>query len=100
MAASCRRSPSPQDPLFLDLFGTCHSDTAKPPILGPQHLAWYRTHVARGLTFYPPDILGTMLQEGKLQVDHSKALQLPPQVCASGVRQCMQPTLALGVWAR
>ncbi|KYO24080.1 coiled-coil domain-containing protein 108 isoform A [Alligator mississippiensis] len=84
-----------QDPLFLDLFGTCHSDTAKPPILGPQHLAWYRTHVARGLTFYPPDILGTMLQEGKLQVDHSKALRLPPQASKDSPLETYTPVDAM-----
>uniref|UniRef100_A0A8D0LCE8 Cilia and flagella associated protein 65 n=1 Tax=Sphenodon punctatus TaxID=8508 RepID=A0A8D0LCE8_SPHPU len=71
-----------QDPLFLDLFGTCHSDTIKPTILRGRHLGWYRTHVARGLTFYPPDILGTMLREGKLQSDGNGALRLPPQIPA------------------
>ncbi|XP_074857085.1 cilia- and flagella-associated protein 65 [Carettochelys insculpta] len=69
-----------QDPLFLDLFGTCHSDATKPAILQPRHLSWYRTNLARGLTFYPPDILSSMLREGKLQVDESRALMLPPQV--------------------
>ncbi|XP_039349450.1 cilia- and flagella-associated protein 65 isoform X4 [Mauremys reevesii] len=68
------------DPLFLDLFGTCHSDTAKPAILRPRHLSWYRTNMARGLTFYPPDILSSMLREGKLQMDDNRALKLPPQV--------------------
>ncbi|XP_075789053.1 cilia- and flagella-associated protein 65 isoform X3 [Pelodiscus sinensis] len=69
-----------QDPLFLDLFGTCHSDTTKPAILRPRHLSWYRTNMARGLTFYPPDILSSMLREGKLQMDGNGALMLPPQV--------------------
>lgn len=40
----------------------------------------YRTHMARGLTFYPPDILGTMLKEGKLLVDEDGTLTLPPEV--------------------
>ncbi|XP_053899197.1 cilia- and flagella-associated protein 65 isoform X2 [Malaclemys terrapin pileata] len=69
-----------QNPLFLDLFGTCHSDTTKPAILRPRHLLWYRTNMARGLTFYPPDILSSMLREGKLQMDENRALKLPPQV--------------------
>ncbi|XP_048724611.1 cilia- and flagella-associated protein 65 isoform X4 [Caretta caretta] len=69
-----------QNPLFLDLFGTCHSDTTKPAILRPRHLSWYRTNMARGLTFYPPDILSSMLREGKLQMDENRALKLPPQV--------------------
>lgn len=70
-----------QDPLFLDLIGTCHSDSIKPAILKPQHLTWYRTHLARGLTFYPPDILAAMLKEKKLERDKNGALMLPPEVC-------------------
>uniref|UniRef100_A0A8D0U5J0 Cilia and flagella associated protein 65 n=1 Tax=Sus scrofa TaxID=9823 RepID=A0A8D0U5J0_PIG len=66
-----------QDPLFLDLIGTCHSDSTKPAILRPQHLAWYRTHLARGLTLYPPDILGIMLREKKLEQDKNGALMIP-----------------------
>ncbi|XP_076787763.1 cilia- and flagella-associated protein 65 isoform X1 [Arvicanthis niloticus] len=66
-----------QDPLFLDLIGTCHSDSTKPAILMPQHLTWYRTHLARGLTLYPPDILAAMLKEKKLERDETGALMLP-----------------------
>uniref|UniRef100_A0A452UYE3 Cilia and flagella associated protein 65 n=2 Tax=Ursus TaxID=9639 RepID=A0A452UYE3_URSMA len=69
-----------QDPLFLDLIGTCHSDSTKPAILRPQHLAWYRTHLARGLTFYPPDILGILLREKKLERDKDGALRIPTEV--------------------
>ncbi|XP_060224626.1 cilia- and flagella-associated protein 65 [Meriones unguiculatus] len=66
-----------QDPLFLDLIGTCHSEDIKPAILRPQHLTWYRTHLARGLTLYPPDILAAMLKEKKLERDENGALMLP-----------------------
>ncbi|XP_052605856.1 cilia- and flagella-associated protein 65 isoform X1 [Peromyscus californicus insignis] len=66
-----------QDPLFLDLIGTCHSDNTKPVILRPQHLTWYRTHLARGLTLYSPDILAAMLKEKKLEQDENGALMLP-----------------------
>ncbi|XP_008257396.3 cilia- and flagella-associated protein 65 isoform X1 [Oryctolagus cuniculus] len=66
-----------QDPLFLDLIGTCHSDSSKPAILKPQHLTWYRTHLARGLTLYPPHVLCTMLKEKKLEQDQNGALMLP-----------------------
>lgn len=69
-----------QDPLFLDLIGTCHSDSTKPAILRPQHLVWYRTHLVRGLTLYPPDILGLMLSEKKLEQDENGALMIPAQV--------------------
>ncbi|KAM4697918.1 cilia- and flagella-associated protein 65 [Rhinophrynus dorsalis] len=68
-----------QDPLFLDLIGTCHSDMDKPAILLPKHVLLYRTNMVRGLTFYPPDILGTMLHEGKLGTDTDGALMLLPQ---------------------
>ncbi|XP_049744169.1 cilia- and flagella-associated protein 65 isoform X2 [Elephas maximus indicus] len=68
-----------QDPVFLDLLGTCHSDNAKPAILRPQHLTWYRTHLARGLTLYPPDILGAMLKEKKLKQDKNGALMIPSE---------------------
>ncbi|XP_063101487.1 cilia- and flagella-associated protein 65 isoform X2 [Cavia porcellus] len=68
-----------QDPLFLDLIGTCHSDSTKPVILTPQHLTFYRTHLARGLTLYPPDILTAMLKERTLQRDSNGTLMLPPE---------------------
>uniref|UniRef100_A0A8C0WEE3 Cilia and flagella associated protein 65 n=1 Tax=Castor canadensis TaxID=51338 RepID=A0A8C0WEE3_CASCN len=69
-----------QDPLFLDLIGTCHSDSTKPAILKPQHLTWSRTHTARGLALYPPDILAAMLKERKLERDQDGALMLPIEV--------------------
>nr|XP_036872459.1 cilia- and flagella-associated protein 65 isoform X2 [Manis javanica] len=68
-----------QDPLFLDLIGTCHSDKTKPAVLRPQHLAWYRTHLVRGLTLYPPDVLGIMLREKKLEQDKNGALMIPTE---------------------
>ncbi|NWY90179.1 CFA65 protein, partial [Loxia curvirostra] len=69
-----------QEPLYVDFFGTCHSDTAKPPTLQKIHLSWYRTNMVRGLTFYPPDILSEMLKNGKLQMDEEGALMLPPEI--------------------
>ncbi|XP_063017984.1 cilia- and flagella-associated protein 65 isoform X3 [Melospiza melodia melodia] len=69
-----------QEPQYVDFFGTCHSDTAKPPILQKRHLSWYRTNMVRGLTFYPPDILSEMLKNEKLQMDEKGALMLPPEI--------------------
>ncbi|NXO99320.1 CFA65 protein, partial [Certhia brachydactyla] len=69
-----------QEPIYVDFFGTCHSDTAKPPPLQERHLSWYRTNMVRGLTFYPPDILSAMLKDGKLHMDEKGALMLPPEV--------------------
>ncbi|KAM6070538.1 cilia- and flagella-associated protein 65 [Chlamydotis macqueenii] len=69
-----------QEPIYVDFFGTCHSDTDKPAILQARHLSWYRTNMVRGLTFYPPDILSVMLKDGKLQMDEKGALMLPPEI--------------------
>ncbi|KAM7049548.1 cilia- and flagella-associated protein 65 isoform 2-T2 [Acridotheres tristis] len=69
-----------QEPMYVDFFGTCHSDTLKPTILQERHLSWYRTNMVRGLTFYPPDILSVMLKDGKLQMDENGALMLPPEI--------------------
>ncbi|NWW85581.1 CFA65 protein, partial [Rhynochetos jubatus] len=69
-----------QEPMYVDFFGTCHSDVAKPAILQAKHLSWYRTNVVRGLTFYPPDILSVMLKDGKLKMDEKGALMLPPEI--------------------
>ncbi|NXE89023.1 CFA65 protein, partial [Menura novaehollandiae] len=69
-----------QEPMYVDFFGTCHSDTAKPTTLQARHLSWYRTNMVRGLTFYPPDILSVMLKDGKLQMDGKGALMLPPEI--------------------
>ncbi|XP_062354395.1 cilia- and flagella-associated protein 65 [Cinclus cinclus] len=69
-----------QEPIYVDFFGTCHSDTAKPTTLQERHLSWYRTNMVRGLTFYPPDILSVMLKDGKLQMDEKGALMFPPEV--------------------
>ncbi|XP_012401795.1 cilia- and flagella-associated protein 65 isoform X1 [Sarcophilus harrisii] len=65
-----------QEPLFLDIIGTCHSDSAKPAILRPRHLKWYRIHMARGLTLFSPDVLSIMLKEKKLVQDEDGTLML------------------------
>ncbi|NWX98190.1 CFA65 protein, partial [Nothoprocta ornata] len=69
-----------QEPIYVDFFGTCHSDMDKPAILRARHLSWYKTNIVRGLTFYPPDILSMMLKEGKLLLDEKRALMLPPEI--------------------
>ncbi|KAM4025635.1 LOW QUALITY PROTEIN: cilia- and flagella-associated protein 65 [Anomaloglossus baeobatrachus] len=79
-----------QDPLFVDLIGTCHSDMDKPAIIRPKHLSIYRTNMARGLSVYSPDILDAMLESGQLSADPSGALALlepgpdspSPETCA------------------
>ncbi|XP_068102097.1 cilia- and flagella-associated protein 65 isoform X2 [Hyperolius riggenbachi] len=68
-----------QDPLYVDLIGTCHSDTDKPVIVLPKHISVYRANAAHGLTVYPPDILDTMIDEKKLLTDSEGALILLDQ---------------------
>ncbi|KAL0985623.1 hypothetical protein UPYG_G00159560 [Umbra pygmaea] len=76
-----------REPLFLDLLGTCHSEELKPAILRPRHLVLYQKNHARGLTWYPPDILSALLVENKLQLDQDGALLLP--------EHCAQPDVAI-----
>ena len=45
-----------QGPLYLDLLGTCHQETMKPAVLLSKHIKRYHTHVARGFSFYPPEV--------------------------------------------
>ena len=45
-----------QGPLYLDLLGTCHEETMKPAVLLCKHIKRYHTHVARGFSFYPPEV--------------------------------------------
>ncbi|NXM70139.1 CFA65 protein, partial [Serilophus lunatus] len=80
-----------QEPMYVDFFGTCHSDTAKPATLQARHLSWYRTNMVRGLTFYPPDILSVMLKDGKLQMDGKGALMLPPEVQDEPPKEYLEP---------
>ena len=63
-----------QDPVFLDLIGTCHSETVKPAVLQPKHIRRYHAHVDRGFSFIPPEQLNDMLREGQLQADENGAL--------------------------
>ncbi|KAK3742184.1 hypothetical protein QZH41_012071, partial [Actinostola sp. cb2023] len=43
------------DPLFIDLFGTCHTEQVKPAPLQRKHLLRYHTHVSRGLSKISPE---------------------------------------------
>ncbi|CAH1790082.1 unnamed protein product [Owenia fusiformis] len=63
-----------QDPLFLDLLGTCHTETAKPAVLEIEHIERYRTHVERGFSMFPPEQLNELVKSEKLQIDANGAL--------------------------
>ena len=43
-------------PLYIDLLGTCHSETQKPAVLQAQHVHRYFTHVDRGLSYTAPEV--------------------------------------------
>lgn len=45
-----------QDPIFIDLFGTCHTEQVKPAVLQKKHLDHYQIHVSRGLSRIPPEV--------------------------------------------
>lgn len=63
-----------QDPLFIDLFGTCHTEQVKPAVLQKIHLDRYQTHVRRGFSKIPPEQLNEDLRASKLQLDEDGAL--------------------------
>ncbi|KAM4608647.1 cilia- and flagella-associated protein 65 [Polymixia lowei] len=73
-----------RDPIFLDLIGTCHSELQQPVTLRPRHLVLYQLHQHRKLTQYPPDLLGAMLQDRKIQLDQQGALCLLEEVRREG----------------
>ncbi|PFX25001.1 Coiled-coil domain-containing protein 108 [Stylophora pistillata] len=63
-----------QDPLFVDLFGTCHTEQVKPAVLQKKHLDRYHTHVRRGFSKISPEQLNEDLRTNKLQLDDEGAL--------------------------
>jgi len=65
-----------QPPLYLDLMGTCHSETEKPAVLKYDHVVRYHTHVERGLSFIAPEQLNEMLKAKRLGVDHNGCLEV------------------------
>ncbi|XP_018410429.1 PREDICTED: coiled-coil domain-containing protein 108 [Nanorana parkeri] len=81
-----------QDPLFVDLIGSCHSDMDKPAVVLPKHMSLYRTNMARGLTIYPPDILDAMIEEKKINTDTEGALVLQEQIDATPEKHHLQDT--------
>ncbi|XP_071942190.1 cilia- and flagella-associated protein 65-like [Antedon mediterranea] len=77
-----------QEPLFVDLIGTCHTELGKPPVLEPKHIDRYRIHEARGFSMFPPEHLNEMLKAGKLQLDSDGYLMMPQ---AESFENCLKP---------
>ncbi|ESO88046.1 hypothetical protein LOTGIDRAFT_219687 [Lottia gigantea] len=64
-----------QGPLYLDLLGTCHSETVKPAVLLAKHLHRFKINAEKGFSFYPPEQLNDMITEGKLETDENGFIQ-------------------------
>lgn len=75
-----------QDPIFLELLATAHSETVKPAVLESKHLTQFRTHMERGLSIFPPEQLNEMLATGKLELDSNNTLMSP--LVSSTVSRC------------
>lgn len=63
-----------QAPLLLELIGTCHTDSGKPPVLNDRYLSNCKRHIARHLALYPFEILSDYLKRGKLTLDQTGSL--------------------------
>lgn len=55
-----------QSPILLELIGTCHSDSGKPPVLTEQFVSNFKQQVSRHLALFPFEILGDYLKRGRL----------------------------------
>ncbi|XP_077997157.1 cilia- and flagella-associated protein 65-like [Glandiceps talaboti] len=84
-----------QDPLFVDLIGTCHAEQVKPGVLQPKHLLNYRVHVSRGFSLFPPEQLNELLKEGKLQLDPEGRLMMQQAESVEEYLQAPEPIPAM-----
>ncbi|EDO41855.1 predicted protein [Nematostella vectensis] len=76
-----------QDPLFVDLIGTCHTEQVKPAPLRKKHLERFRINESRGLTRIPPEQLNNLLLEKKLRLDEQGAVEPIEGVSAGDCRK-------------
>ncbi|CAF1324627.1 unnamed protein product [Adineta ricciae] len=63
-----------QSPILLELVGTCHSDTGKPPVLNERYVSNFKRHISRHLALYPFEMYSDYLQRGKLTLDEYGSL--------------------------
>jgi hypothetical protein len=63
-----------QSPILLELVGTCHSDSGKPPVLNDRFISNSKRHISRHLGLYPFETLGDHLKRGKLTLDEHGSL--------------------------
>lgn len=76
-----------QDPIFIDLFGTCHTEQVKPAVLQKKHLDHYQIHVSRGLSRIPPEQLNELLETRRLLLDEEGTLMFPENSSSSNILQ-------------
>ncbi|XP_071497349.1 cilia- and flagella-associated protein 65-like [Diadema antillarum] len=84
-----------QEPLFVDMIGTCHTELCKPAVLQPKHLTRYRQHVARGFSVFPPEHLNEMVKDGKLCLDDNSCLMHPTAESMEDLLQLPAPLLPM-----
>ena len=58
--------------MFIDLLGTCHTETVKPAVLQAKHLRRFQLHEDRGLSFIPPEVSDYMLIDDKGNMCYNK----------------------------
>jgi hypothetical protein len=63
-----------QSPILLELLGTCHSDSGKPPVLNDRYISNFKRHISRHLALYPFEMLSDYLNRGKLTLDEYGSL--------------------------
>lgn len=78
-----------QDPLFIDLFGTCHTEQVKPAVLQKIHLDRYHTHVRCGFSKISPEQLNEDLKANKLRLDEDGALMALESLSSGNVLPSM-----------
>ena len=64
-----------QAPILLELVGTCHTDTGKPPVLNDRFISNFKRHISRHLALHPFEILSDYLKRGKLTIDEYGSLR-------------------------
>eukprot|EP00795_Rhopilema_esculentum_P013350 gene13350-4200_t len=69
-----------QDPLYLDLFGTCHSDQITPGVLQKKHIERYDIHKTRGLSRISPEDLRSWLKDERIFVGEDGCLEVKDDI--------------------
>ncbi|CAI9729171.1 Hypothetical predicted protein [Octopus vulgaris] len=66
-----------QEPIFLDVLGTCHSAQVKPYFLAYKHIRSYQYKVRQGFGAYPPDQLNELVERHVTDIDASGKITAP-----------------------